>query len=58
MGMAGQQIFFSPLNTTGVSLENSIAVVSQTIEVNGDQVSNVKEINSETIKCLHTARLK
>ncbi len=29
--------FFSPQNTAGVSQENSIAVISQTIEVNGDQ---------------------
>ncbi len=50
--------FFSPQNTAGVLQENGIAAISQTIEANGDQVSNVKKKNpkhNKTIKCLHTA---
>ncbi len=36
-----------PQNTAGVSQEKGIAVISQTIETNGDQVSNIKK---KTIK--------
>ncbi len=41
--MEGQVKFFSPQNTAGVSQEKGVAVTSQTIEVNGDQVSNIKK---------------
>ncbi len=34
----------SPQNTAGVSQEKGVTVISQTIETNGDQVSNVKII--------------
>ncbi len=35
--------FFSPQNTTGVLRENCTAVISQTIEANGDKLSNVNK---------------
>ncbi len=34
------------------------AVISQTIEPNGDQDLNVNKMNNKTIKCLHTAHAK
>ncbi len=34
---------FSPQNPAGVSQEKSVAVIFQTIEINGKQVSNVKK---------------
>ncbi len=34
------------------------AVISQTIEANGDQDSNINKMNNEAIKCLHTANAK
>ncbi len=37
---------FSPQNTAGVSQEKDFAVISQTVETNGDQVSNVKNNNN------------
>ncbi len=42
MLMEGQVNFFSPQNTAGVSQEKDVAVKSQTIEVNGDWDSNIK----------------
>ncbi len=41
--MEGLVKFFSPQNTAGVSQEKGVAVMSQTVVVNGDQVSNVKK---------------
>ncbi len=49
--------FFSPQSTAGVPQEIRIAVISQTIVANGDQVSNMKEIHTST-ECLHAALLK
>ncbi len=43
MPMEGQVKFFSPQNTAGVSQEKGAAVITQTIEVNGDQLSNMKK---------------
>ncbi len=40
--MEGQVKSFSLQNTAGVSKEKDVAVISQTTEANGDQVSNVK----------------
>ncbi len=40
MMMEGQVKFFNPKNTAGVS--KAVAVISQTVEVNGDKVSNIK----------------
>ncbi len=37
--------FFSSQNTAGVSQEKGIAVISQTMEVNGDQVLKVQKIH-------------
>ncbi len=42
MQMEGQIKFFIPQNTSGVSQEKGVAVIPQTIEVKGDQVSNEK----------------
>ncbi len=50
--------FFSLQNTAGVSEEKRFAVISQTIEANGDQDSNMNKMNNKTIKCLHTAHAK
>ncbi len=36
--MEGQVDSFSPQNSAGVLQEKGVAVISQTIEVNGDQV--------------------
>ncbi len=58
MPMEGQVKFFSTQNIAGVSQEESAAKISQTIDVNGDWVSNVKNNinhNNKTIKYLHTA---
>ncbi len=38
MPVEGQVKLFSAQNTAGVSQEKGIAVVSQTVEANGDQV--------------------
>ncbi len=46
MPMQGQVKFFSLQNTAGVSQEKGVAVMSQTIEVNGDQVLNVKNTHN------------
>ncbi len=43
MLMEGWVKFFSPQNTAGGSQEKGVAVIPQTIDVNGDQVSNVKK---------------
>ncbi len=53
--MEGRGKFFNPQNADGVSLGKSIAEMSQKMEVNGDQVSNVEKHN--TVKCPHVARL-
>ncbi len=42
--MEGCVTVFSPENTAGASQENA-ALISQTIEANGNQVSNVKKYN-------------
>ncbi len=49
---------FSPQNTAGISQEKGVAVISSTIEVNGDLYLNVKNPHNKTKKCLHTARVK
>ncbi len=41
--MEGQVKFYSPQNTAKVLQEKGIAVISQTVVVNGDQVLNVKK---------------
>ncbi len=43
MLMEGQVKFVSPQNTAGVSQEKGVAVISQKIEVNSDQCSNIKK---------------
>ncbi len=43
MSMEGRVKFFSPQNTDEVLQEKGIAVISQTIEVNGDQDSNERK---------------
>ncbi len=43
MLMEGWVKFFSPQNSAGVSQENSIAVISKTVQVNGDQEPNVQK---------------
>ncbi len=64
MLMEGRLKFFTTQNSAGVSQEKDIAVISQTIKVNGDQVSNVKpnqtkqNKHNKSIKCLHTPHLK
>ncbi len=35
--------FLSPQKAAGVKQEKDVAIISQTIEVNGDQVSNMKK---------------
>ncbi len=52
MPMEGWVKFFSSRKTAGVSQEKAVAVISQTIEVNGDQVWNVKQ---NTLKIHKTA---
>ncbi len=42
MPIEGQVTFFRPQNTAGVFEEKGVAVMSQTIAANGDQISNVK----------------
>ncbi len=54
MQKKGGVTFFSPQNAAGDSHEKSIAVISQTIEVNGEWDSNKKKKHNKTIKCLHT----
>ncbi len=51
---------FSQQNAAGVSQEKGVTVISQTVETNGDQVSNTHTKNKsiKTIKCLHAAYLK
>ncbi len=44
--------FCSPQNSARVSQEKSIAVISQTIEVNGDQVLHFKKINKWSVSLL------
>ncbi len=41
--MKGRVKFFSPQNTAGVSQEKGASVISQTIAVNVDQISNAKK---------------
>ncbi len=41
MPMEGWMKFFIPQNTAGVSQEKDVAVISQTIVLNGDQLSKV-----------------
>ncbi len=43
MPTEGRAKFLSPQNTAGVSQEKDISIISLTIEVNGDKVSNTKE---------------
>ncbi len=43
MQIEGSVKFSSAQNTAGVSQEKGVAVMSQTISVDGDQVSNVKK---------------
>ncbi len=51
--------FFRPQSTAADSQEKGYLAISQTSDVNGDQIFNVKEkICSKTINCLHTAHLK
>ncbi len=38
--------FFSPQNTVGVSLEKDVVAISQTIAVNGDQVSHIEKTHN------------
>ncbi len=45
MLMEGHKKFFSSQNSAGVLQEKGIAVISQTIAMNGDQFSNVKKQN-------------
>ncbi len=62
MPIKGHVKFFGPQNTTGVSHEKGVAVISQTIKVNGDYVLNVKKKQktkqTKKIKCLRTAPFK
>ncbi len=39
MHLEGRMKVLSPQNTAGVSQEKDVAVISQTNEVNGDQIS-------------------
>ncbi len=41
--MEGRAKIFSSQNTAGVSKEKGVAVILQTIELNGDQFSHVKK---------------
>ncbi len=41
--MEGRVKFFTKQNTAGVSQEKGVAVMSQTIVVNGDQILNIKK---------------
>ncbi len=51
--------FFRPQNTAAVSQEKGYLAISQTTDVIGDQIFNVKEkICSKTINRLQTAHLK
>ncbi len=43
-------VFFSPQNTVGVSEEKGFAVISQTIETNGDQDFNVNKMHNKSVK--------
>ncbi len=42
MPVEGQVNFFSPQNTAGLSQEIGVAVISQTLEVNGDDFGYTK----------------
>ncbi len=58
MVMEGQVKFFSPQDSAGVSQEKDIAVISQTVDINGYQDLNIIKTHNKSIKCLHTACLK
>ncbi len=59
MLMEGWVKFFSPQNAVvWVSQEKGVAVMSQTMAVNGDQFWNINETLKKNIKFLHTGRLR
>ncbi len=43
MSVEGQGKFLSPQNTSGVSQEKDVTVISHTIAENSDQVSNINK---------------
>ena len=55
MAMEGWVKCLSPQNTFGVQGLNSVAAKSDTIEVNGDQLTKLKKQQQINIKCFHTA---
>ncbi len=53
MPMEGQVKFLSSWNTAGVSWEKGVAVISQTIIANGDQVLKVKKILTKRLNAAY-----
>ncbi len=53
--MEGWVKFFSSQNNVVVSAEKMFAVISKTIEANGDQDLNVNKMYNKSMKYLHTA---